>query len=225
MRSLLSVMLVVCTLVVSVFPAVPGPVAPATPACRHLTILLYDVTGSFVRWLPQAVTHGQRTIQTLRPGDCLLVRTIGATSFRTESVLTIRVPTSSRPIDPAFERDVVALKRRGVRELATIIALRPAGATDVWGSLYAASQTLQASRATQRTLAVYSDLDDNVRVRATAMTLALTGVDVAVYFVPREPHPDRFVTRLRQWQVVFGAAGATTTRFYDTNLFPFEVQP
>lgn len=193
--------------------------------CEHLAVLLYDVTGSFRGLLPRAVAHGEQIIRRLAPGDCLLVRTIGATSFPAGSVLAGRVPPRVRPIDVAFERRLLALKGRWGATLHGLLQMPTAPRTDLWGALHAAGQTLTATPARERLLVVYSDLVDNVRLKAPGAALRLDGARVLVFFVSRDPAPERFLARLRRWHQVLRGAGAREVRFHDVDLFPLEVSP
>lgn len=78
------------------------PPQQLSSACERLIVALFDVTGSFTRWLPRAIDHGRAVIARLEPGDCFVARPIGSESFQVENRLTGRVPRRLRPIDPPF---------------------------------------------------------------------------------------------------------------------------
>lgn len=160
----------------------------------------------------------------LAPGDCFLACAIGADSFPIENLLTVRVPRRLRPIDPAFERRLLALKAEWQRALSEQLRGRPAMTTDVWGGLQAAGQTLGATAARERWLLVYSDLDHNANGHSGgAAALHLPDVRVQVFFVPRTLDPPRFRERLRTWHAAFRQAGAREVQLHDTDLVPLEI--
>jgi hypothetical protein len=202
---------------------VPASAGSNDTPCRRLVVLVLDVSGSFRPWLPQARAHAQQVIRQLAAGDCLLARPLGSESFGEVPALALRLPARTRPIDPAFDRRVLALTQRAAADLADMLQRPVARQTDVWGALYAAADTLAATPARERWLLLYTDLDDTVGRAVAARPLRLAGVRVRVLFVPRSADVRQFDARLRAWRDVFGGGSAEQVQFYDTSLFPLEV--
>lgn len=191
-------------------------------ACQTMTVLLIDITGSFNKWRPAAVDAGRRVIAGLRAGDCLVVRTIGSRSFDDAALPVVRLPISNRPIDPAMQRRVAQLKAQAMTRLEAVRHMPPAGFTDIWGAVLAAGETLAAVQVGDRSLLIYSDLEDNVGLKANSVPLRLDGVRVTAAFIPRQGDPAAFRRRIGRWATAFQEAGAASVFLYDTNLLAVE---
>jgi len=187
-----------------------------------MTMLLIDITGSFNKWRPAAVDAGRRVIADLRAGDCLVVRTIGSRSFDDAALPVLKLPTSNRPIDPALQRRVAQLKSQAMTRLEAVRHMPPAGFTDIWGAVLAAGETLAAAQVGDRSLLIYSDLEDNVGLKVKTTPLRLDGVRVVAAFIPRQGDPVAFRRRVGRWSTAFQEAGAASVSLYDTNLLPVQ---
>jgi hypothetical protein len=202
----------------------PGASLAREMPCRSMTMLLIDITGSFNKWRSTAVDEGRRLIATLRAGDCLVVRTIGSRSFDDAALPPLRLPTSSRPIDPGLQRRIVQLKAQHVTRLEAVRHMPAAGFTDIWGAVLAAGETLGAVPVADKALVIYSDLEDNIGLRTKGGTpLRLDGARVTAAFIPRQGDPVAFRRRIGKWAAAFNEAGAASVALYDTSLLPVEV--
>lgn len=216
----LEAFLAAAMLALTIGPAYGQGLTSGVPTCRHIVLLLMDVTGSFSKWLPSAVDAGKGALASLRPGDCAVVRPIGVRSFNDVEFPPLRLPVSSRPIDPALQRRVAQLKRQFAGRLEAFKSMPPAGHTDLWGALHAAGQILGASGGAERFLLIYSDLKDTQGLKPNGLDLRLDGVKVGVYFLPRDGDPGAFARRIAFWRKVLERAGAATVAFFDTSLMP-----
>jgi hypothetical protein len=200
----------------------PGMAHAREAACQTMTMLLIDITGSFNKWRPGAVDAGRGVIARLRAGDCLVVRTIGSKSFDDAALPPLKLPTSSRPIDPALQRRVAQLKSQAMTRLEAVRHMPAAGFTDIWGAVLAAGETLAAAQVGGRSLLIYSDLEDNVGLKTKSAPLRLDGVRVTAAFIPRRGDPTAFRRRIGSWATALREAGAVSVSLYDTNLLPVE---
>lgn len=197
------------------------PVAGAASAggpesCGLLALALVDETGSYTRDLPEAVQEAKRVLLRLGPGDCFLARAIRDQSYgaNNDIVPLLRLPVARRTIDAGHQRQLLLLKRTAAAALDGRLDLKPAGATDFWQALHAASLMFRNTESRERELHVLSDLKDNQRLRPRSLRLRLDGVKVRLV-VPRGERdtPEAFEGRIESWRRVFLEAGATAVIF------------
>jgi len=187
--------------------------------CRRVIYTLLDLSGSYQAHRPQALEEVKRVVATLRPGDCLIVKSISAESWSDRNtLLVLRLPVSSRPIDPGHQRRLTQMKVQAVKRLEALKAAPPDPYTDFWCSVFAASRALQNSAAEKHLLS-YTDLQDNRR-RKACQQVRLEGVPVTVRFIPRGNDPAAFERRIRFWAQAFKEAGAGPVQFFDLDGLP-----
>ncbi len=197
-------------------PVAGAPSAGGPESCGLLALALVDETGSFAQDLPEAIREVKRLLLRLGPGDCFLARAIRDQSYgaNNDIVPLLRLPRARRSIDAGHQRQLLLLKRAAAAALDGRLDRKPAGATDFWQALHAASLTFRNTESRERTLQVLSDLKDNQRLRPRSLPLRLDGVKVRLV-VPRGERdtPEAFEGRIESWRRVFLEAGASAVTF------------
>ncbi len=203
-------MLAVASLALVGMSALPTRVF-SQESCRRLVVGLVDDSGSCSAFLPSEVRKMREILIDLQQGDGFTVRTIRAESYGASNdiVPLVLFPARQRSIDADNARAVLGLKLSAVRALNGLLGQHPSPRTDIWQALYAAALTFRTTPATQRELAIASDMDDTGNHRPRTARLRLDGVLVRL-FVPRSDNdsPDAFERRVALWRTVFLGAGA-----------------
>jgi hypothetical protein len=205
----------VMTVLLGLVVAGGAPVPAGAGECRRVVYGLVDLSGSYRGQRDAALEELKRWIAASQGGDCLFVRSVGAESWNDpNSLLSLRLPPSARPIDPVHQRRLARMKVQAITRLEALKAVAPEPYTDLWCGVYAASQVLQGWSDAERQLLIFSDFQDNRR-RRECQQVRLQGVEVTARLVPRGRDPAAFERRLRFWAKVFTEAGAVRVRFFD----------
>ena len=170
---------------------------------------LLDVSGSYFRELDKALRALRVMMGFMRAHDSFAVAEIGACSFTGEAVI-LRFTAPDRPSER--QRLVAAYAQKltdyGAKAKATNF-------TDIRGALAQAVQQLAARPAAQRTIVLFTDLEEDLPPtcrRDTPLPAALKGMTVLATNVTRLPEdnrePARYARRLDGWRKLVEAAGA-----------------
>jgi hypothetical protein len=171
--------------------------------------VLLDLSGSYFRELDKALRTIRVMMGFIRAHDSFAVAEIGACSFTDEAVL-LRFTAPDRPSER--QRLVAAyaakLAEYGQKAKATNF-------TDIRGALAQAVQHLAARPAGERTIVLFSDLEEDLPPqcrREAPLPAALRGMTVIATNVTRLPEdnrdPARYTRRLDGWRRLVEAAGA-----------------
>jgi len=190
--------------------------------CRQVIYSILDESGSCREQRPKAVEELKRVVFQLQVGDCFMLKTIRAESFGDKNTIIplLKLPPSPRPFDLAHRQHLVQLKLQAIKTLEGIKRRPLEPSTDLWCSLYAASDILQ-HYAGRKHLLLFTDFKEN-RQRKSCRSIKFDNVTVEARLIPR-PHdedPARFKQRLRFWVQAFKKAGAARVAFFDTDGSP-----
>jgi hypothetical protein len=184
--------------------------------CQRVFYTLLDLSGSYEAYRAKALEDLKRLVANLRASDCFILKSIGQESWSDKNtLLVLRLPVSSRPIDPGHQRMLMKMKTQAISRLEALKAAPKAPYTDFWCSVFAASQAIQNSAAEKHLLS-YTDLLDNRR-RKECQQIRLEGVSVTVSLIPHGNDPAAFDKRIGMWAKVFKDAGASQVQFFDTD--------
>ncbi len=170
---------------------------------------LLDVSASYFRELDKALRALRVMMGFVRAHDSFAVAEIGGCSFTDDAVL-LRFTAPDRPSE---RQRLVASSAQRLAEYAA--RAKPTNFTDVRGALIQAVQVLDARPAAQRTIVVFSDMEEelppNCR-RDAALPAGLRGMKVVAANVTRLPEdnrdPARYARRLDGWRRAVEGAGA-----------------
>jgi hypothetical protein len=171
---------------------------------------LLDVSGSYFRELDKAMRALRVMMGFVKAHDSFTVAEIAGCSFTDEAVL-LRFTAPDRPSER--QRLVAASAAR----LADYAAKAKATSyTDIRGALTQAVQQLSAKAAAQRTIVIFSDMEEelppNCR-REAPLPTGLRGCRVIAANVTRLPEdnrdPARYARRIEGWRRLVEAAGAS----------------
>lgn len=173
------------------------------------TYALVDVSGSYFRELDKAMRTIRVMMAGIRAHDSFAVAEIGACSFTDEAVV-LRFTAPDRPSER--QRLVAA----GAQKLGEYAArARATSFTDIRGALIQAAQYLASRTAEQRSIVVFSDLEEDLPAncrRDTSLARELRGIDVIATNVTRLPEdnrdPARYTRRIEGWRRLVETAGA-----------------
>jgi hypothetical protein len=212
--------IITCLVLLMSFPAQAAPLDEGQD-CRRIIYVLLDISGSYTEVRPQAIDDLKEIVATLRAGDCFILKAISAESFSdSNSLLVLKLPTSSRPIDLGYQRRLNYAKSQAITQMEGLKSRPRSRYTDLWCSIFLSSKVLQNSSC-EKHLVIFSDLKDNCRKRA-CKDFRLDGVEVSVRRIPRsrDDDPFAFEKRIRQWVQVFKQAGVAGMSFSDTDGLP-----
>jgi hypothetical protein len=140
-----------------------------------------------------------------RSGDEFLLGAIDGSSAGRD-IISVKLPRTTRPIDPANQRRVRATKSRLKQLLANLNLKQKTGHTDILGPVYAAALRFSKTAAQEKYLLLFSDLEDNIRQTVPSGAINLKNVPVTAFFVAGKNIQED--TQLRQkWTAFFNAAG------------------
>lgn len=198
--------------------------SPQEPwTCSRLVYALLDLSGSYAALRERAVEELKRVVVGLRPGECLILKSISHESWNdSNTLLGLRLPPSPRAIDPGHQRRVAQAKSQALLRLEGLKGKPKDPYTDLWCSLFVASQALQHGTGGKELL-VFSDFRDNQR-RKACQQLRLQGVTVTGRLIPRGEDPAAFDRRIRFWASALRQAGAAAVALHDMDGLPVVVE-
>ncbi|MEJ2059178.1 MAG: VWA domain-containing protein [Gammaproteobacteria bacterium] len=162
--------------------------------------MLLDTSGTYSKQLDKANAIINYLLGILNSGDTLVVARIDSGSF-TEKALVAKATFDDRP-------SVANAQKREFREkLNTFFKhLKPSAYTDVTGGMLQAAQFLHETPAGQKTILIFSDLDEDLKrgyVRK-AIQLPLKDVNVVALNVTKlrsdNVDPRDYIKRLAYWK-------------------------
>ncbi|MCX7367200.1 MAG: hypothetical protein NTV97_36075 [Alphaproteobacteria bacterium] len=171
--------------------------------------VLLDVSGSYYRELPKNLRAIRAMMGFIHAGDSFAVAEIGACSFTDESMI-LRFTAPDRPSErhSLVSAHAARLNDYGTKAKAT-------NYTDIRGALTQAAQYLASRKAVDRTIVIFSDLEEDLPPncrRETALPAELRGMNVIACNVIKLPEdnrdPARYGRRVEGWRRLVQSAGA-----------------
>ena len=151
---------------------------------KVLTVLL-DNSGSFDKYLDQAIGHCINYINILRGGDTFVLFLIDAWSLEQKELpVVLSLPESETTIETRkFRENIKFLKKNAVEKLLNIKKRRRSKHTDIAGAISRASLFLNSNQFSKhkKFLLIYSDMQDTQGRKLIGLT-SLNGVCVKILF-------------------------------------------
>jgi hypothetical protein len=169
--------------------------------------VVFDVSGTYVKAVPDATKYANLLITELQPGDWIGASQISACSFsEKEIILQRQLPETPSMADEA--------KRELFDQLAAYAAqVKSAKYTDVRGAIAQAAFELRQRPEAARYIVLFSDMvEDYGRGCDTSdIKLDLTGINViAANVIKSNPaDPDKYFELLKKWEKTVTDAGGT----------------
>ena len=171
--------------------------------------VLLDISGSYFRELPGNLRAIRAMMGFIRAGDSFAVAEIGACSYSDDSTI-LRFTAPDRPSERhgLVSAHAARLNNYGTKAKAT-------NYTDIRGALTQAAQYLASRKAAERTIVIFSDLEEDLPAncrRETALPADLRGMNVIASNVIKLPEdnrdPARYGRRVDGWRRLVQSAGA-----------------
>jgi len=169
--------------------------------------VVFDVSGTYVKAVPDATKYANLMIAELQPGDWLGVSQISACSFSEKEIILQR----QLPETPSLAS---AAKRELFTQLGAYAAqVKSAKYTDIKGALAQAAFELRQRPEAQRYIVLFSDMvEDHGKTCDTSnIKLDLKGINViAANVIKSNPaDPDKYFALLEKWEQAVKDAGGT----------------
>jgi hypothetical protein len=169
--------------------------------------VVFDVSGTYVKAVPDATKYANLLITELQPGDWIGASQISACSFsEKEIILQRQLPETPSMADNA--------KRELFDQLAVYASqVKSAKYTDIHGAIAQAAFELKQRPEAARYIVLFSDMvDDNSKSCDTSgIKLDLTGIHViAANVIKSTPgDPEQYFALLQRWEKIVTDAGGT----------------
>lgn len=179
---------------------------------------VFDVSGTYVKSVPDATKMANITIAKLLPGDWVGASQISACSFSEKEIILQR----QLPTTPSLAAEA---KRELFNEFSAYAAqVKSAKFTDIKGALAQASFELKQRPEDERFIVLFSDmLDDYSKACDTSeIDLDLTGIHViAANVIKTNPaDPQKYLDLLKDWEAQVVAAGGKWSLVTSPDLLP-----
>jgi hypothetical protein len=168
---------------------------------------VFDVSGTYVKAVPDAAKLANITIADLQPGDWVGASQISACSFSEEEIILQR----QLPTTPSM---AASTKRELFEEFnAYASQVKSAKFTDIRGALAQAAFELQQRPEASRYIVVFSDMLDDYSKSCDTKNIKLDLRDihvVAANVIKTNPgDPEKYFAMLKEWEAQVVAAGGT----------------
>lgn len=185
----------------------------AISACGLVTstnrsvFVVFDVSGTYVKAVPDATKYANLLITELQPGDWIGASQISACSFSEEEIILQRqLPETPSMADSA--------KRELFDQLGAYAAqVKSAKYTDIHGAIAQAAFELRQRPEAARYIVLFSDMveDHGKACDTSGIVLDLTGITViAANVIKSNPaDPAQYFELLQKWEKTVTEAGGT----------------
>jgi hypothetical protein len=169
--------------------------------------VVFDVSGTYVKSVPDATKYANLLITELQPGDWIGASQISACSFsEKEIILQRQLPETPSLADAA--------KRELFEQLSVYASqVKSAKYTDVRGAIAQAAFELRQRPEPARYIVLFSDMveDYGKTCDTSEINLDLTGIHViAANVIKSSPaDPDKYFELLKKWETTVTEAGGT----------------
>jgi hypothetical protein len=185
----------------------------ALAACGLVTstnrslFVVFDVSGTYVKSVPDATKYANLMIAELQPGDWIGASQISACSFSEKEIILQR----QLPQTPSMASTA---KRELFDQLAAYAGqVKSAKYTDIRGALAQASFELKQRPEAARFIVLFSDMmeDYGKTCDTSEIPLDLKGIHViAANVIKSNPaDPEKYFSLLKDWEATVVAAGGT----------------
>jgi hypothetical protein len=185
----------------------------ALAACGLVTstnrsvFVVFDVSGTYVKAVPDATKYANLMIAELQPGDWIGASQISACSFSEKEIILQR----QLPQTPSLASEA---KRELFEELGVYAAqVKSAKYTDIHGAIAQAAFELRQRPEAARYIVLFSDMveDHGKTCDTSEIKLDLKGINViAANVIKSNPaNPDQYFELLKKWEKVVTDAGGT----------------
>lgn len=185
----------------------------ALAACGLVTstnrsvFVIFDVSGTYVKSVPDATKYANLMIAELQPGDWIGASQISACSFSEKEIILQR----QLPQTPSLASTA---KRELFDQLAVYAGqVKSAKYTDIHGALAQASFELRQRPESARYIVLFSDMigDYSKSCDTSHMKLDLTGMHVIAANVIKSnsADPEKYFALLEKWEKTVTEAGGT----------------
>ena len=185
----------------------------ALSACGLVTstnrsvFVVFDVSGTYVKAVPDATKFANLLITELQPGDWIGASQISACSFSEEEIILQRQLPETPSLADAAKREL--FDQLG----AYALQAKAAKYTDIRGAIAQAAFELRQRPEPSRYIVLFSDMveDYGKTCNTSEINLDLTGIDViAANVIKSNPaDPDRYFELLNKWEKTVTDAGGT----------------
>jgi hypothetical protein len=168
---------------------------------------VFDVSGTYVKAVPDAAKLANITIADMQPGDWIGASQISACSFSEEEIILQR----QLPTTPSM---AASTKRELFDEFnAYASQVKSAKFTDIRGALAQAAFELQQRPEASRYIVLFSDMIDDYSKSCDTKNIKLDLRDihvVAANVIKTNPgDPEKYFAMLKEWEAQVVAAGGT----------------
>lgn len=179
---------------------------------------VFDVSGTYVKSVPDATKIANITIAKLLPGDWVGASQISACSFSEKEIILQR----QLPTTPSLAAEA---KRELFGEFQAYAGqVKSAKYTDIMGALAQASFELKQRPEDERFIVLFSDMlaDYGKACDTSGIKLDLSGIHViAANVIKSDPaDPQRYVDLLKEWEATVVAAGGKWSLVTSPDLLP-----
>jgi hypothetical protein len=196
----------------------------ALAACGLVTstnrsvFFIFDVSGTYVKAVPDATKLANITVAELLPGDWVGASQISACSFSEKEIILQR----QLPTTPSMASEA---KRELFEEFNAYAGqVKSAKYTDILGALAQASFELKQRPEEERFIVLFSDMmaDYGKTCDTSKIELDLTGIHViAANVIKSDPaDPQKYLDMLKEWEAKVVAAGGTWSLVTSPDLLP-----
>jgi hypothetical protein len=181
--------------------------ACSTQDHSHAVYMLIDTSGTYAEEARRAQTIVNYLLGTLQPGDALAVAKVDSRSFSEKSIIAKatfdRRPSEANNQKRAFK---VAIDN-------FVQSVRASAHTDITGGVLQAAEFLNETRAGNKTLLIFSDMQEELdKQTVRAFPIDLRGIRVVAINVVKlrtdNIDPRRYMGRLEWWERRVREAGA-----------------
>lgn len=168
---------------------------------------VFDVSGTYVKAVPDAAKLANITIADMQPGDWIGASQISACSFSEEEIILQR----QLPTTPSM---AASAKRELFEEFNTYAGqVKSAKFTDIRGALAQAAFELQQRPEASRYIVLFSDMIDDYSKSCDTANIKLDLRDIhviAANVIKTNPgDPEKYFAMLKEWEAQVVAAGGT----------------
>jgi hypothetical protein len=196
----------------------------ALAACGLVTstnrsvFFIFDVSGTYVKAVPDATKLANITVAELLPGDWVGASQISACSFSEKEIILQR----QLPTTPSMASEA---KRELFEEFNAYAGqVKSAKYTDILGALAQASFELKQRPEEERFIVLFSDMmaDYGKTCDTSKIELDLAGIHViAANVIKSDPaDPQKYLDMLKEWEATVVAAGGTWSLVTSPDLLP-----
>jgi len=168
---------------------------------------IFDVSGTYVKAVPDAAKLANITIADLQPGDWVGASQISACSFSEKEIILQRQLPTTPSLAASAKRDLFEAFNAYAAQVKT------AKFTDIRGALAQAAFDLKQRPEAARYIVLFSDMvaDYGKSCDTSRIDLDLAGVHViAANVIKTNPgDPEKYFAMLKEWEAQVVAAGGT----------------